>query len=165
MKNFWEMIKPYLVLVARTTGSLLRQVISVDVVVGCFVLCNLIIETSSTGHLMVLVSILAVTCLLFIILQIMASKKLSLPDKITTLQRVGSMFLTVLAITFAGGLLLCYAQFALFDGVKALFHSLGFFGVIFCMLAIAVLFATGASSYFIYLDKKQRDTIPEDKKV
>lgn len=165
MKNFWEMIKPYLVLVARTTWALLLQVILVDAVVGCFVLCNLIIETSSTGRLILLVGILAVTCLLCVILQIMATKKLSLPDKITTLQRVGIMFLTVLAITFAGGLLLCYAQFILFDGVQSLFHSLGFFGVIFCMAAIAVLFATGASSYFIYLDKKQRGSVTEDKKL
>lgn len=165
MKNFWEVIKPYLVLVARTTGALLLQVILVDIVVGCFVLCNLIIETSSTGRLILLVGILAVTCLLCVILQIIASKRLSLSDKKTTLQRVSIMFLAVLVITFAGGLLLCYAQFVLFDGVQALFHSLGFFGVIFCTLAIAVLFATGASSYFIYLDKKQRGIIPDGKKV
>lgn len=156
MKNFLDLLKVYFITGVKVLGILLLEVLIVDAVVGCFVLGNLIVTTASTGKLVMLVIILAATCLLGLLIYAVLSKKQA-TYKLMLLKQGAVMFLSSLILSFVVGLLLCYTQFIMFDGVHVLFSSLGFFGVIFCVIAVSLLFSTGAAFYYIHnSDKKSK---------
>jgi len=143
--------------VAKMLGALLLEVLLVDAVVGCFVLGDLIVTTASTGKLIILVIILAVTCLLgLLIYGVLSNKRAATSYSPVSLRDIAINFVTLLVMVFVVGLLLCYTQFIMFNGVRVLFSSLGFFGVIFCVLAISLLVSTVVSAgYAHFLTKKK----------
>lgn len=157
MKNFLYLLKVYSVAVAKMVGILLLEVLIVDAVVGCFVLGDLIVTTASTGKLVMLVTILAVTCLLGLLIYVILAKKQAKENYSQGLFRDTAItFVTLLVTSFVAGLLLCYTQFVMFNGVHVLFSSLGFFGVLFCVLAISLLFSTVASACYAYFLNKKK---------
>lgn len=157
MKNFLIVLKAYFIAVAKMLGALLLEVLLVDAVVGCFVLGDLIVTTASTGKLIILVIILAVTCLLgLLIYGVLSNKRAATSYSPVSLRDIAINFVTLLVMVFVVGLLLCYTQFIMFNGVRVLFSSLGFFGVIFCVLAISLLVSTVVSAgYAHFLTKKK----------
>lgn len=158
MKNFLDLLKVYFVAGVKVLGVLLLEVLIVDAVVGCFVLGNLIVTTTSTGKLVMLVVILAAACLLGLLIYVVLSKKSTQPSyyRLALLREIALMFFALLVLSFVVGLLLCYTQFIMFNGVRVLFSSLGFFGVMFCVLAVSLLFSTGATTYYIHMINKKK---------